>query len=89
MPLGILALDLCYCKEGSIGEPRIIRCGSRSLTAAQKNYAVIDLECPAIVWAVQKCRFYLHGIQSFSVITDHRPLVGIFTKAFQDLPNEI
>ena len=46
------------------------------------------MECLAIVWAVQKCRFYLHGIQSFGIITDHRPLVGIFTKALHDLPNQ-
>ena len=75
-------------QRGPSGEPHIIRCGSCSLTAAQKNYSVIDLECFAIVWAVQKCRFYLHGIQTFVVITDHPPLVGIFNKPLHELPNQ-
>ena len=70
------------------GKPRVIQCGSCSLTPAQKNYAVIELECLAIVWAIKKCNFYLRGIRTFSVITDHRPLVGIFKKSVHDLDNQ-
>ena len=75
-------------QRGKNNQLRIVRCGSRSLTAAQKNYAVIDLECLAIVWAIQKCRFYLHGMPNFKVITDHRPLLGIFDKPLHELPNQ-
>ena len=35
--------------------PRLITCGSRFLSEAEKNYAVIELELLAIVWAIQKC----------------------------------
>ena len=50
--------------------------------ATQQGYATIELECLAIVWAIQKCDYYLRGIW-----TDHRPLVGIFDKALAALEN--
>ena len=57
------------------------------LTPAQKNYATIELEFLAIVRALQKCAFYLHGMKTFKVITDHKPLVGIMNKEMADLHN--
>ena len=36
----------------------------------------MELECLAIVHAIQKCHYYLAGITRFKVWTDHRPLVG-------------
>ena len=56
--------------------PRLITCGSRFLSPAEKNYAVVELECLAIQWAITKCRLYLAGIE-FIVRTDHKPLLGI------------
>ena len=70
-----------------VGPSRIIQCGSRSLTPAEQNYAVIELESLAIAWAINKCSFYLKGIQSFEVITDHRPLLGIFNKSLVQIEN--
>ena len=35
------------------GELSLIQCGSRSLTPTQQRYATIELECLAIVWAIQ------------------------------------
>ena len=75
-------------QRGSDGKVRLINCNSRSLTSAQRNYAVIELECMAISWAVEKCQYYLRGISDFTVVTDHRPLVGIFAKSLQDLDNK-
>ena len=51
----------------------------------QQRYSTIELECLAIVWAILKCAFYLHGLPSFQVFTDHKPLEGIFTKDIFDL----
>ena len=69
------------------GRPRLIMCGSCSLTDTQKRYATIELECLAIQWAIRKCDYYLRGLPQFRVITDHRPLVGIFAKALPDIDN--
>ena len=55
---------------------RLITCGSRFLSVAEKNYAVVELECLAVQWAVAKCRLYLAGIE-FKILTDHKPLLGI------------
>ena len=53
----------------------------------QQRYATIELECLAIKWAVNKCDFYLRGLPEFTVLTDHRPIVGIFRKQLHELEN--
>ena len=65
----------------------VIQCGSRSLSPAEKNYSTLELELTAIVWAIQKCNFFLKGIEKFEVVTDHRPLIGIFTKPMPQIDN--
>ena len=42
----------------SIPKGRLITCGSRFLSEAKGNYAVVELELLAIQWVVQKCRLY-------------------------------
>jgi DNA-binding protein Fis len=68
-------------------EGRVIQAGSRSLIDAETRYAVIELEATAIAWAVNNCRHYLIGCPTFTVYTDHRPLVGIFEKDMTDIDN--
>ncbi|KAG1651825.1 hypothetical protein GQR58_026731 [Nymphon striatum] len=68
---------------------RLISCGSCSLTPAQSRYATIELECLAVQWAISKCDFWLRGMPHFTVITDHRPLVGIFKKSLYTVENPI
>ena len=65
---------------------RLIQCGSRSLSSAETRYATNELEGLAILYAISDCHFYLQGAK-FTVITDHRPLVGTFNKDLQDIPN--
>ena len=67
---------------------KVIQCGSRSLASAEKNYSTLELELAAIVWAVQKCIFFLRGIERFEVVTDHRPLIGIFAKNLNQIDNK-
>ena len=59
------------------GEMAIIECGSRFLSPAEKNYAVVELEAAAAAWAVEKLRVYLVGHPGFQLVVDHKPLVGI------------
>jgi hypothetical protein len=41
------------------GTPRLILCNSKSLTSAERGYAVIEIEGLAIQYAIEDCRFYL------------------------------
>ena len=66
----------------------LIQCGSASLSATQSRYSTVELECLAIVHAIQKCHYYLAGVQQFEVWTDHRPLVGAFSKHLHTLTNQ-
>ena len=54
---------------------------------AKKNYSTHELELTTIVWAIQKCNFFLKGIEKFEVVTDHRPLIVIFAKPMPQINN--
>ena len=71
------------------GEHFLIQCGSCSLPPTQQWYATVELECMAIQWAIKKSEFYLRGLPNFEVLTDHRPLVGVFRKQLSLLENAI
>ena len=46
---------------------------SKKLSGAECNYAVVEKECFAIVWAVKTLRNFLEG-KEFTINTDHAPL---------------
>jgi hypothetical protein len=66
---------------------RLIKCGSRSLSPAETRYATIELEALAIHWAIASCRFYLVGGPKFKVVTDHKPLIPMFSMPLGDVEN--
>ena len=83
---GALGYGLCQVKED--GNLTLIQCGSRACVPAEKNYAIVELECKAIEWALQKCRHFLYGCPSFEIRTDHRPLLGVFAKDLDEVKND-
>lgn len=59
------------CEDGI---KKSVACASKKLSKSQVNYSTIEMECYAIVWAVQKSQRHLFG-QVFYVETDHQPRV--------------
>ena len=66
----------------------LIQCGSASLSPTQSRYSTVELECLAIVNAINKCSYSLAGIPRFEVWTDHRPLVGAIEKHLHLMQNQ-
>ncbi|XP_063690927.1 uncharacterized protein LOC134823403 isoform X1 [Bolinopsis microptera] len=59
------------------GDERPIEFISRTLSPAERNYAQVDKEALAIVWAIKRLHIYLY-MRQFTLVTDHRALVRIF-----------
>jgi hypothetical protein len=66
---------------------RLVTCGSRCLSPAEKSYAVVELEALAIKYVVKKCSYYLLGMQKLTVWTDHRSLLGIWHRQIDEIGN--
>jgi hypothetical protein len=52
---------------------------SKTMSKAQKNYAVIEKELLAVVMGIEHYHQYLYGVR-FMVYTDHRPLAWLIEK---------
>jgi len=80
-------LGYALVQHDTEGHLRLIQAGSRGLNPAERNYAPIESEMLGAVWAMEKCRFFLHGCPSFKLATDHQPLIGTFRKEINDITN--
>ena len=80
-------LGFALVQSDDTGWVYLIACGSKPLTPTQQRYAVIELEGLAIKWAIKQNNYYLRGMPHFDVITDHKPLRGIFAKPLHEITN--
>lgn len=69
------------------GQP--VAFASRSLSTTEQQYAQVEKECLAIVFACERFNQYLQGRASVTVDTDHKPLVPIFTKPIYNAPKRL
>ena len=61
---------------------------SRTLTNAERNYAQIEKELLAVVFALQRFDQYVYGLPTL-VESDHRPLEAIVKKPLRDAPKRL
>ena len=86
-PTGIGAI-LTQKENSTNATPRVICYSSRTLSEVEKRYSQIEREALAIMWGCEKYHLYLYG-KSFSVVTDHKPLVKIFNDPAHQPPPRI
>ena len=60
------------------GEEKPIAYASRTLSNSERNYSQIDIESPAIIFAVKHFHFFLYGKDRFTIYMDHKPLISLF-----------
>lgn len=61
-------------QEDHLGVEKPVAYFSKKFNPCQKNYATIEKECLALVWAIQQFQVYF-GSNPITVYTDHNPLV--------------
>jgi len=74
-----IALGACLMQRDTHNTPYAVAYYSRKLRDAETRYPAVDLEALAVVEGVLVFDSYLYG-RHFTVYTDHRPLVYIFSR---------
>ena len=77
-PYGIGSILEHVIRENGVEVHHPIAFYSRSLSGAEKKYAQIEREALAIISSVRHWSHFLLG-RKFSLVTDHKPLVHIFS----------
>ena len=63
-------------------------CGSRFCSPAESRFAPIEGESAAAIWSMEKCKFFLLGLDNFILALDHKPLIGMLgSQEIMTIPN--
>ena len=73
--------------EGEHWKP--VAYASRAMTKTECRYAQIEKECLGLAYGLERFHSYVYGLPSFTVETDHRPLVAIIKKNLNEMSPRI
>ena len=66
----------------------LVFANGRFLSSAESRYSLVEGECLAAAWAMDKAKYFLLGCESFMLATDHKPLLGILSdRSIEDIEN--
>jgi len=87
------AVVQCDSSQSGLGavlliEGRPVQYASRALTGTEQQYAQIEKELLAIVFAMERFHTYVYG-RKVSVETDHKPLISIIKKPLTSAPKRL
>ncbi|PAA53935.1 hypothetical protein BOX15_Mlig023251g6 [Macrostomum lignano] len=61
------------------GTNRPVAYASRTLSDVEQRYSQTEKEALAVKYGCLKFQYYLHGAPTFTVVTDHKPLIALFS----------
>lgn len=73
----LYSIGYALFQDLSQGWVHLVQCVTRFLTVAKTNYIMTELELLAVTWAICKCWLYIFGLQHFTLMTKHHPLIPI------------
>lgn len=76
--LGCMLTQKEFYKDGKSPNVRVVAYASRALSDVESRYSQIEREALAVCWGIEHFHLYLFGLK-FTVVTDHKPLVSIFS----------
>ena len=76
-------------QDPATGQYKVVRYDSRSTTPQEQRYSQIEIESAAVEFAITKNHIYLYGLPEFTVITDHKPLLPLYSSYRTEPPPRI
>ena len=76
-------LSAILMQGDSIEEAKPVACASRSTTPVEQRYPQLDLEALAVDFGLRRFRYYCVGGPLVTIVTDHKPLLGVFNSTRQ------
>ncbi|EYC40353.1 hypothetical protein Y032_0618g710 [Ancylostoma ceylanicum] len=73
-------LGAVLCQEGADKMLHPLYFASKSLSRAERNYHITDLEALGVVFALKKFHFFIYGLKTI-VRTDHKSLTSLFKQS--------
>ena len=75
----IMGLSATLLQGTNVTNAKLVAFSSRATTSVESCYPQLDLEALAINFGLRHFQQYIKGSPPVTIITDHKPLVAIFT----------